>query len=311
MANRHGASSRPEHESACACQLPHPILDETTSHSTKASENDAQVAGYPPEGEGENESLRELHIDQPLAGLKILVTRPHEQAVHLVQAIEHAGGIPLLRPLLQIAPAENADVLKAQVLHLADADLAIFISPNAVQYGMAAIQASGVALPPAVATIGPGSAKALGERGVGKVLLPDTRHDSEGLLEQLPEVTGWRVMIFRGEGGRELLGETLRARGASVEYVTCYRRSKADLDVGELLNAHPDAMVVTSSEALAHLRQQADTLPGRRISEIPLFVPHPRIAELAREQGWSHVYLTGTGDEGLLATLQDWAKKQD
>ena len=110
-------------------------------------------------------------------------------------------------------------------------------------------------------------------------------------------------MIFRGDGGRELLGDTLSARGAIVEYVTCYRRSKPVLDAGEWLNAHPDAMLVTSSEALAHLRQIAQPA----LYTTPLFVPHPRIAELARRQGWMQVYLTGAGDEGLLSGLLEWA----
>ena len=241
----------------------------------------------------------------PLAGLKIVVTRPREQAVHLAQAISRSGGMPLLHPLLEIAPVQDAGALKMQVSRLAAADLAIFISPNAVQYGMAAIRAAGIPLPSdlKIATIGPGSAQALRELGISELLVPSARHDSEGLLELLPHVAGWRVMIFRGDGGRELLGDTLSARGAIVEYVTCYRRSKPVLDAGEWLNAHPDAMLVTSSEALAHLWQVAQ--PALRGT--PLFVPHPRIAELARRQGWMQVYLTEAGDEGLLSGLLEWA----
>lgn len=241
----------------------------------------------------------------PLAGLKIVVTRPREQAAHLAQGIGLAGGIPLLHPLLEIAPVQDAVALNRQVSRLAAADLAIFISPNAVRYGMAAIREVGVVLPLGlkIATIGAGSAQALRELGVGEVLVPSARHDSEGLLELLPHVAGWRVMIFRGDGGRELLGDTLSARGAIVEYVTCYRRSKPVLDAGEWLNAHPDAMLVTSSEALAHLRQIAQPA----LYTTPLFVPHPRIAELARRQGWMQVYLTEAGDEGLLSGLLEWA----
>ena len=142
--------------------------------------------------------------------------------------------------------------------------------------------------------------------GVVDVLVPALRYDSEGLLELLQHVAGWRVMIFRGDGGRELLGDTLKARGATVEYATCYRRSKPDFDVGELLSAHPDAITVTSSEALEYLWQIAQT----QLFEVPLFVPHARIAELARKQGWLQVYLTGAGDKGLLSGLQEWAKSR-
>jgi uroporphyrinogen-III synthase len=134
--------------------------------------------------------------------------------------------------------------------------------------------------------------------------------DSEGLLAlpELQNVGGWRVLIFRGDGGRELLGDTLKARGAAVEYVTCYHRSKPQQSAGELLAMQPDAITVTSSEALNHLSQMQDGVPLR---DTPLFVPHPRIAELARAQGWSQVHLTTAGDDGLLSGLLEWARNYD
>ena len=244
--------------------------------------------------------------NQPLAGLKILVTRPRDQALQLAQAIEQAGGIPVLFPLLYITPVQETSVLREQISRLQYANLAIFISPNAVQYGMAAIRAAEGGLPAKIATIGMGSAKALRELGVAEVIVPVDRFDSEGLLAQLQNVAGWRVMIFRGDGGRELLGDTLKARGAAVEYVTCYCRSKPQQDAGELLNAQPDAIIVTSSEALGYLWQMLDA----RLCDTPLFVPHPRIAELARRQGWIHVHLTDAGDDGLLSALLDWASQK-
>jgi len=196
--------------------------------------------------------------EQPLAGLKLVVTRPREQAAQLVQRIEQAGGMPLLFPLLEIAPVQDAATLREQVARLAQFQLAIFISPNAVKYGTEAIRAAGE-FPPdlRVATVGQGSAKALKELGISSVIAPVERFDSEGLLAlpELQNVTGWRVMIFRGDGGRELLGETLGARGATVEYAACYRRSKPKWDAGSLLEAAPDAITVTSSEALGYLWQ--------------------------------------------------------
>lgn len=241
-----------------------------------------------------------------LEGLKILVTRPRDQAEPLAQAIMRAGGVPLIFPLLDIAPVSDERALQQQITHLTQANLAIFISPNAVQYGMAAIRAAGVF--PArlkVATVGQGSAKALRELGATDVIVPADRFDSEGLLALLQNVDGWRVMIFRGDGGRELLGDTLKARGATVEYVTCYRRSKPQQSVSELLAALPDAITVTSSEALGYLWQMLDETAKQELRDKPLFAPHPRIAELARQQGWSQVHLTDAGDDGLLAGIQN------
>lgn len=245
----------------------------------------------------------------PLAGLKIAVTRPRDQAVQLAQRIEQAGGIPLLFPLLDIAPVQDQQALREQLSRLAQFDLTTFISPNAVQYGMAAIRAAG-GLPRAlrIATIGQGSAKALRELGIADVIAPAERFDSEGLLAlpELQDVAGWRVLILRGDGGRELLGDTLKARGATVEYAACYRRSKLQQDVAALLEAAPDALTVTSSEALEHLWQMPGDAQRDSLCGIPLFVPHERIAGLARRQGWRQVLLTGAGDDGLLSALIAW-----
>ena len=248
----------------------------------------------------------------PLTGLKIVVTRPRDQAVQLMARIEQAGGAPLLFPLLDISAVKNPQVLKEQVSRLEQFNLAIFISPNAVRYGIDAIRAAGE-LPPElqIATVGQGSAKALRETGVARVIAPAQRFDSEGLLA-LPEfqnIAGWRIMIFRGDGGRELLGDTLKARGATVEYAACYQRSKPPLDVSLLLDSKPDVITVTSSEALDHLWQMLDNNARTELRGTPLFVPHERIAELAKKQGWQLVNLTGSGDDGLLSALVVWVQQ--
>jgi uroporphyrinogen-III synthase len=258
--------------------------------------------------------------NQSLQGLTIAVTRPRDQAVQLARRIEQAGGVPLLFPLLDITAVPDTGMLHEQISRLEKFDLAIFISPNAVQYGVAAIRSAGVTLStshsPAsgrgelrIATVGQGSAKALRESGISNIIAPTERFDSEGLLA-LPEmqnIAGWRVMIFRGDGGRELLGDTLKARGATVEYATCYQRSKAHPDEQALLDAKPDAISVTSSEALGHLWQLLNDNSRSVLRGTPLFVPHARIAGLAREQGWQHVHLTGSGDDGLISALMEWS----
>ncbi len=247
--------------------------------------------------------------EQPLRGLTIAVTRPRDQAAQLAQCITQAGGTPLLFPLLDITPMTDDGVLHEQISRLDQFNLAIFISPNAVQYGIAA---AGTVLPKnlKIATVGQGSAKALHALGMEKVIMPVARFDSEALLElpELQNVGGWRVLIFRGDGGRELLGETLKARGATVEYAACYRRSMPQQDVTTLLAGQPDAVTVTSSEALRYLRQMLEGKDGW--CDIPLFVPHERIAGLAGQQGWQQVVITGAGDDGLLAGLVAWAQKE-
>jgi uroporphyrinogen-III synthase len=252
-------------------------------------------------------------MNPPLAGLKIVVTRPREQAVQLARSIEQAGGVPLLFPLLDITAVKDTRELHEQISRLAQFDLAIFISPNAVNYGITAIRTV-TNIPPKlkIATVGQGSAKALRELGISNVIAPTERFDSEGLLAlpDLQDVAAWRVMIFRGDSGRELLGDTLKARGATVEYAACYQRSKPQQDAGMLLAAKPDAITVTSSEALGYLWQMLDDNAKGILRDTPIFLPHARIAELAHEQGWRHVQLTDSGDDGLLSALMAWAKKK-
>jgi uroporphyrinogen-III synthase len=252
--------------------------------------------------------------ESPLRGLTIAVTRPRDQAAPLAQRIAQAGGTSLLFPLLDIAPVAGDAPLYEQLARLAQFDLAIFISPNAVQYGYAAMRAANIPLPPQlkIATVGQGSAKALRELGVANIVAPTERFDSEGLLAlpELQNVAGQRVLILRGDGGRELLGDTLKARGATVEYATCYLRSKPQQGIDTLLSAAPDAITVTSSEALSYLAQMLENCGNKTWRDTPLFAPHPRIAELAERQGWRQIVTTPPGDDGLLSGLIAWAQKE-
>jgi len=289
---------------------------------------------------------------QPLAGLNIVVTRPREQAGNLAHRIALAGGHATLFPLLEISPVTDSQSLHALIARLHEYNLAIFISPNAVLYGMEAIIAASKflshsqpstsrpfpltnatdlgsqaensnvsvsieqhnALPATlkIATIGQGSVRALHDYGVTNVIAPQDRFDSEALLAmpELKNIEGWSVVIFRGNGGRKLLGDTLRARGAKVEYVTCYQRTKPHQDATMLLTANPDAITVTSSEALGYLWDMLDTVAKKQLAAVPLFVSHARIAETAHKLGWSEVVLTGEGDDGLISDLALWAKKK-
>ena len=249
--------------------------------------------------------------DLPLAGLNIAVTRPREQAAELAQGIEKLGGTCIQFPLLEITPLADKQILQQFVARLHEFQLAIFISPNAVRYGMEAIRSAG-GLPASlqIATVGLSSAKALHDYGVKKVIAPQQRFDSEALLElaELQNVRGQHVAIFRGDKGRELLGDTLKSRGAIVEYVTCYHRGKPQHDVSDLLTANPDALSVSSSEALSNLWEISGAADRIRLAAIPLFASHQRIASAAHKLGWQQVVTVAAGDDGLLSGLLAWAK---
>jgi uroporphyrinogen-III synthase len=249
----------------------------------------------------------------PLAGKTIVVTRPQAQAGPLAAAIAAQGGEPLIFPLLEIGPAVDPQTLADAVAQLADYALAVFISPNAVDYALPAILARGpwpAGLLPVA--IGQGTVKALAAHGVAGCVAPHERFDSEALLEQ-PElaagqVAGKRVAIFRGDGGRELLAETLRARGAEVDCITCYRRSGPADGVAPLLAAWRagklDALTVSSSEGLRYLVDLLDAEGRSYLQKTPVFVPHARIAENARALGLSNIILTDAADAGIVAGLR-------
>jgi uroporphyrinogen-III synthase len=161
-----------------------------------------------------------------------------------------------------------------------------------------------------VAAIGKGSVRELERFGITGVIAPDRQFDSEHLLE-LPEllsVAGQRVVIFRGDGGRELLGDTLTARGAHVDYVECYRRERPQVDAAPLLAAWDGhtlhAVTMTSSEGMRNLYEMVGESGRGRLCATPVFAPHPRIAAVARELGCSRVIDTAPGDDGLMEALQ-------
>ncbi|MBI2294881.1 MAG: uroporphyrinogen-III synthase [Betaproteobacteria bacterium] len=256
--------------------------------------------------------------DRPLRGKNIVVTRPVHQAQELGALIRAAGGNPILFPVLEIRDVEDLKPLLALIERLDEFDLAVFISPNAVVKAMNLITARR-ALPAklALVAIGRGSVKELGRFGATEVIAPARRFDSEALLElpALQDVSGKRVVVFRGDGGRELLGDTLQARGALVEYAECYRRGTPDVDAAPLLEAWArnelHAITMTSSEGLHNLIEMIGS-PGRaRLRKTPLFVPHARIAEVARGLGLATVIVTEPGDDGLLAGLTDYFGKRD
>ena len=163
-----------------------------------------------------------------------------------------------------------------------------------------------------VAALGKSSERELASQGIHEVISPSLRFDSEALLElpELIDVRGKRVIIFRGDGGRELLGETLKARGATIEYVTCYRRSQPQLDPAPLLKlweeGQLDAVTLTSSEGLRNFFEMVGHLGQAWLKKTPAFVPHARIAEQAQALGLIKVIATGPGDDGLLAGLMQY-----
>jgi uroporphyrinogen-III synthase len=240
-----------------------------------------------------------------------VVTRPRDQAAGLAALIEGAGGRALLYPAIEIeAPSDPSAALHAME-NLQQFDLAIFVSPTAVQKSFELLKKARATWPPGLraAAVGQGSRDELERHGIPGALAPESGADSEALLAapELAAVAGKRIVILRGEGGRELLGDTLAARGAKVEYAACYRRAQPRTDAGPLLAAWAQgavhAVTVSSTTGLRNLLAMLGA-PGRALlGGTPLFVPHRRVAEEARRLGVRSPLLAGPADAEMMARL--------
>lgn len=248
-----------------------------------------------------------------LAARHVVITRPAAQAVPLQQLLTAAGATPVSFPLIAIeALADYAD-FDARVAGLARCDWVFFISTNAVQYGMPRILAQLGALPARLrfAAVGPVTAQALQAFGVAQVLVPEDRHDSESLLALPPlqDMAGKRCVIVRGVGGRELLADTLTARGAEVTFAECYRRFNPQRDTDALerqwQEGKLDALVVTSSEAMRSLLAMArrDTAVAPWLRQVVICVNHARIAQPAAAAGLRVAVAEAPGDAAMLQCL--------
>lgn len=161
-----------------------------------------------------------------LAGRGILVTRPEHQAGPLCRLIEAEGGTPVRLPVIDIRPNPERAAVRAAVGPIDRYDIIIFVSANAVRYGAELLQQKRD-LP--IAAIGAATAAALNAAGYRVAIGPAPSADSEGLLSLPPlqHLARGRVLIVRGDGGRELLADTLAARGATVTYAEVYSRATA------------------------------------------------------------------------------------
>lgn len=246
----------------------------------------------------------------PLAGKTVLIVRPRHQAEGLAARIRAAGGEPLVLPTLEIEPIAPDPGLQRILSRLAGFDLAVFVSPNAVQQGLPLLDGMGGwprDLP--AAAVGAATARELHARGIEGVIVPGQGSDSEALLALAPlqHVAGWRVVIFRGVGGREHLADTLRRRGAEVTYVECYRRLRPEIDVGPLLalltTAKLHAVVAASAQALANLTDAVPKAQRPLLLAVPLLVVHAKIARAGADLGFEAVFVAGNGEAGLFEAL--------
>lgn len=252
----------------------------------------------------------------------VVITRPLAQAMPLAQRVAAIGREAVVFPLLDIQALPDQAQLRSALQDLSACAMVAFVSPNAIDAAFALRSAwpSDVA----IAVMGEGSRRALAAYGVtsanANIISPSDpeRTDSQTLLEalDLDALRGKRVLVIRGESGRELLADALRVQGVDVMQVAAYRRSAPVLDQARqgqllrLLDVQGD-WIITSSEALRILLQLVREVAGDngvvKMQQQCLVVPHVRISETARALGFVNITRTASGDEPLLAALQSRA----
>lgn len=230
---------------------------------------------------------------KPLSGLTILVTRPLNQAGPLINQLGQLGAKTLHQPGIKIAADFNTS--QASVINtIQDFDWLIFISKNAVDYGLDLIEKTHRIKPyQQIAAIGKATAEALSARGFLNITSPGEGFNSEALL-QLPEfspahVSGKKILIIRGGQGREYLKESLERADAAVTYLNVYRREKADVVLSTDDFKSVDIITVSSQEGLENFFSMLNAPSKELLLNKILITPGERCQQRAVELGFNHV----------------------
>ena len=255
-----------------------------------------------------------------LTGLNVLITRPIEQQQILKDAISSRGGGVTQLPLIEIEPLQESaskPALESKLQHLDHYHILIFVSGNAVQYAATWINDYWSRFPVGIVVIaiGPTTAEAISAQFGCAVVHSPAGMTTEDMLElpELKQVAGKRIGIFRGQGGRDLLADTLRSRGGEIDYLEVYRRLSVHYDAREFCSSLQtkavNVLTITSAESLLNL----DSLLSDNKEElglIPLLVPSARLAQQAEQFGFGCVINTeGADTMSFLAALELLADK--
>ncbi len=244
--------------------------------------------------------------------LRVLVTRPAHLAEKLATQIKRLGFIPELLPVVTFKPSPHQAILKEAISILNQSDIALFVSATAVQYGMKAILDYWPAPPDILyAAIGPATEQALQSYAVKKTIYPlAPPYESESLLAvpALQNVRGKNCVFFRGNGGRNLLAQTLADRGAKVTIVECYQRQIPKLNIVNKLNSWRQnpihVILATSADVLKGLQIFAGPENWHHLQKLPMIVVGLRMQGLATSLGVSHIVVAkGADDASLIEAL--------
>lgn len=240
----------------------------------------------------------------PLSGLHVLNTRPAHQAVELSTALRDAGARVSELPLIEIRTLEPDAEARSLLLDLDRCDAVFFVSANAARLGLDAVAGFWPQWPLGVCVYAVGARTAAVLHDAALSVSVPAQADSEGLLAmpELQDMHGRRCLVFRGDGGRELLPETLRARGARVDVLALYRRvlpADATAQWQALHRDTPQLVILTSPDALRHWQRIA----GEDALAPQWLVVSARMRAQAEAAGARVIEASGADTASIMAAL--------
>ena len=246
-----------------------------------------------------------------LNGMRVLITRPAQQAEQLCRLITEQGDIAIRFPTVAVVATDNIAIIQKRLQQLDAIDCLIFVSSNAVNFALKAN--NGKIIKPKttrLVAIGKATAFALQQAGLIVDVIPDVPYNSEALLAmpEMQAVNEQRIVIVRGLDGRETLATELRNRGAEVEYLTVYQRLIPNIDNSELIallkNKQLNIITATSGEIVQNLLQMVAKSHHQQLFDLPLIVVSDRIKQLAAELGFKHIAVSNPANEAILETIK-------
>ena len=231
-----------------------------------------------------------------MATKKVLVTRPVHQSENLCHLIEQQGWQAIRFPVIEIQARELALQDECRIQQLEQYQYVFFVSANAVNFALPLFNGKIQCLKTLVSVaVGKATYTALVKHGIERVLLPAQGFNSEEILAmpELQVLTGQSCLIIRGDGGRELLANTLRERGARVDYLEVYKRVIPDYDAvlaTDLINKSLTAIVIYSGDALRNLVKML-AAEEEKLLNIPLVVISERVQTLAKNIGFKKIII--------------------
>lgn len=248
-----------------------------------------------------------------LQSLAILVTRPAAQADTFCRLITEAGGEVVRFPAIEIRPIPVSKYGANQLKNWQQFDLALFVSANAVRHAQPFIQST--ASSPVIGAVGSKTAELLTASGFRVDLVPESGFNSEALLA-LPELQSLedkKILILKGQGGRDLLRETLIQRGADVHELALYHRDLPEASPDALnqkgQRGEIDIVAVTSLEILSNLQTLLGSDGQGWLKRVVLLAGSSRIADQARGEGFSQIIVSADpSDESMFGAVLQWNK---